>query len=60
MFSTIVFIISIVTIDLTMICDQFFRIMQARMVFYIKLFSLLHLCNAAPAEYDQIWDNLIR
>ena len=30
--------------------------MQVRLVFYIKLLAILHLCNAAPEEYDQIWD----
>ena len=34
--------------------------MGMRLVFYITLLSTLHLRNAAPAEFDQIWDNLIR
>ena len=35
--------------------------MQVKLLLYIKLLSIHHhLCNAAPAEYDQIWDNLIR
>ena len=34
--------------------------MEMKLAFFIKLLPTLHLCNAAPAEFDQIWDNLIR